>query len=98
MNEHSEQRDDRNVDPQRNENLIQPLPGEPGIPNVAQMPRNPMSKKGLLAVSLLIFSLVAVSAFSIQRLVSSGKKADDGNPGEWVIGRPRQQLIRASST
>ena len=78
MNEHSEQRDDRNVDPQRNENLIQPLPGEPGIPNVAQMPRNPMSKKGLLAVSLLIFSLVAVSAFSIQRFVSSGKKADDG--------------------
>ncbi len=37
-----------------------------------------MSKKGLLAVGLLILSLVAVSAFSIQRFTSSGKKADDG--------------------
>ena len=59
-------------------NAISPLPGEPGIPNVAQRSRSPMSKKGLLAVGLLILSLVAVSAFSIQRFASSGKKVDDG--------------------
>jgi type IV secretion system protein VirB10 len=59
-------------------NTISPLPGEPGIPNVAARPRGTMSKKGLLAVGLLILSLVAVSAISIQRFTSSGKKADDG--------------------
>ena len=59
-------------------NTIAPLPGEPGIPNVAERLRSPMSRKGLLAVGLLILSLVAVSAFSIQRFASSGKKADDG--------------------
>jgi len=59
-------------------NTIAPLPGEPGIPNVAERSRGPTSKKGLLAVGLLILSLVAVSAFSIQRFASSGKKADEG--------------------
>jgi type IV secretion system protein VirB10 len=59
-------------------NTISPLPGEPGIPDVAARPTSTLSKKGLLAVGLLILSLVAVSAFSIQRFASSGKKADDG--------------------
>lgn len=59
-------------------NTITPLPGEAGIPNVAERLRNPISKKGLLAIGLMILSLVAVSAFSIQRFASSGKKADDG--------------------
>ncbi len=68
-------------------NTIAPLPGEPGIPNVAERSRSPMSKKGLLAVALLILSLVAVSAFSIQRFTSSGKKADDGE-SKRVSDRP----------
>ena len=46
-----------------------------------------MSKKGLLAVGLLILSLVAVSAFSIQRFSSSGKKADDAE-SKRVSDRP----------
>ncbi len=58
-------------------NTISPLPGEPGIPNVAARQRISMSKKGLLAVLLLIGSLVAVAAFTIQRLSASGKKADE---------------------
>ncbi len=58
-------------------NTIAPLPGEPGIPNVAERSRTPTSKKGLLAVALLIVSLVAVSAISIQRFTVSGKKPDD---------------------
>ena len=32
-------------------NTISPLPGEPGIPNVAARQRVSMSKKGLLAVA-----------------------------------------------
>ena len=58
-------------------NTISPLPGEPGIPNVAARQRVSMSKKGLLAVVLLVGSLVAVAAFSIQGVSASGKKADD---------------------
>ena len=68
-------------------NSISPLPGEPGIPNVAARPRGSMSKKGLLAVGLLILSLVAVSAFSIQRFASSGKKGDDAE-SKRVSDRP----------
>ncbi|MFT3955761.1 MAG: type IV secretion system protein VirB10 [Piscinibacter sp.] len=58
-------------------NTISPLPGEPGLPNVAARQRVSMSKKGLLAVVLLVGSLVAVAAFSIQRVSASGKKADE---------------------
>jgi type IV secretion system protein VirB10 len=71
----------------RDDNAISPLPGEPGIPNVAARPTGSMSKKGLLAVGLFILSLVAVSAFAIQRFTSSGKKADDAE-SKRVSDRP----------
>ncbi len=58
-------------------NTISPLPGEPGIPNVAARQRVSMSKKGLLAVALLIGSMVAVAAYTVQRVSASGKKADE---------------------
>ena len=58
-------------------NAISPLPGEPGIPNVAARQRVSMSKKGLLAVALLIGSMVAVAAYTVQRVSASGKKADE---------------------
>ena len=58
-------------------NTISPLPGEPGIPNVTASRRISMSRKGLLAVALLMCSLVAVSAYTLQRFSTSGKKADD---------------------
>lgn len=63
--------------PEADANTISPLPGEPGIPNVAARQRIALSKKGLLAVALLIGSLIAVLAFTIQRVSASGKKADD---------------------
>lgn len=59
------------------DNSISPLPGEPGIPNVAARQRASMSKKGLLAVALLIGSMVAVAAYTVQRVSASGKKADE---------------------
>ena len=58
-------------------NTISPLPGEPGIPNVATRQRMAVSTKGLLAVVLLIGSLVAVAAFAIQRFSASGKSTDE---------------------
>lgn len=56
---------------------IAPLPGEPGIPNVAERQRTPISKKGLLAVGLLLLSMVAVAAVSIQRFTARGKASDE---------------------
>jgi type IV secretion system protein VirB10 len=58
-------------------NTISPLPGEPGIPNVATRQRMAVSTKGLLAVVLLVGSLVAVAAFAIQRFSASSKNADE---------------------
>jgi type IV secretion system protein VirB10 len=68
-------------------NSISPLPGEAGIPNVAERQRNSVSRKGLLAVGLLIVSLVLVAAFAIQRFAASGKKAEDAE-SKRVSDRP----------
>lgn len=56
---------------------IRPLPGERGIPDVQARVRQPMSKKALLAVALLLLSIAAVAAFGLARLGTGGKKADD---------------------
>jgi hypothetical protein len=53
---------DVGAEPEADSNTISPLPGEPGIPNVATRQRMAVSTKGLLAVVLLIGSLVAVAA------------------------------------
>ena len=67
-------------------NHIQPLPGEAGIPNVAGSPRQPMSKKGLLAAVLFALTIIALIGFSIARFAASGQKPDaDTRPAG---GRP----------
>jgi type IV secretion system protein VirB10 len=68
-------------------NTITPLPGEPGIPNVAARPALSMSKKGLLAAALFMLSLVALAAFTIHRHASNGKNPDDA-PSKRVSDRP----------
>jgi type IV secretion system protein VirB10 len=68
-------------------NTFRPLPGEPGIPSVSTPPRISMSRKGLLALGLLIPSLVAVSAFSIQRFAAKSKKTDEAD-SKLVSDRP----------
>ncbi|MBE7416731.1 MAG: type IV secretion system protein VirB10 [Ideonella sp.] len=68
-------------------NTITPLPGEAGIPSVAQPRTITVSRKGLLAAGLLIASLVAVAVLSLQRFATSGKKVDDGEPKR-VSDRP----------
>jgi type IV secretion system protein VirB10 len=68
-------------------NTLRPLPGEPGIPSVATRPRISMSTKGLLALGLLLVSLVAVSAFSIQRFAAKGKKTAEAD-SQLVSDRP----------
>jgi type IV secretion system protein VirB10 len=64
--------------PGQGANTLEPLPGEPGIPSVAQRSPVQASKKGLLALALFVLSLIAVSAFAVQRFVTSGTKPDDG--------------------
>jgi type IV secretion system protein VirB10 len=56
---------------------LEPLPGEPGIPNVAAPIRPAWSTKGMVAVALLVGSLIAVSAFSIQRFAAGGPPHDE---------------------
>lgn len=68
-------------------NSISPLSGEAGIPNVAERQRISVSRKGLLAVGLLVLSLVLVAAFAIQRFAASGKKAEDAE-SKRVSDRP----------
>ncbi len=53
-------------------NQIEPLSGEPGIPDVAARAPTAMSRKGLFGLALMVVSVVTVSAFSIQRYVTSG--------------------------
>jgi type IV secretion system protein VirB10 len=76
MNEQSD-RNDRNDRAPDDPNSISPLPGEPGIPNVAERQRMSISRKGLLAVVLLVLSLLVVAGLTIQRFSSSGKKPED---------------------
>lgn len=60
-----------------NGNTITPLPGEPGIPNVATSQPITWSKKGLLAVALLMLGLVGLSAYSLNRYAASGQDGDE---------------------
>lgn len=66
---------------------MSPLPGEPGIPNVASRRSAPLSKKGLLAAALLLGSLVAVAAVSLQRFSASGQRSDEA-PSRLPKDRP----------
>jgi type IV secretion system protein VirB10 len=59
---------------------LSPLPGELGIPNVAIAHPSAISKKGLLAVGLLVGSLIAASAVGIHRIANGGRKIDDNLP------------------
>ena len=72
MNEPIEDRDHDQGD-----DTLRPLPGEPGIPNVAQTARATMPRKELLAVALAVLSLAAISAIAIQRYAASDRKPDD---------------------
>jgi type IV secretion system protein VirB10 len=76
-NERRDRDPEHAADQEADGNTITPLPGEPGIPNVATQQRIAMSKKGLLAVVLFIGTLVIVAGFTIQNFVSSGHNAED---------------------
>src|SRR6516164_4737023 len=63
-----------NDDAKRHERAA--LEGEPGIPDVGQPPRVQVSRKAVVTVALLVLSLIAVSAISIQRLIGAKKSED----------------------
>jgi type IV secretion system protein VirB10 len=64
-------------EPQDAANVITPLEGEAGIPSVVRSTGVNVSRKGIFAVALLALSLVAVSAVSINRALSSKKDGDE---------------------
>ncbi len=68
-------------------NAIEPLPGEHGIPDVATAKTSRWSRKGLMALVLLIASLVAVAGLSIGRFAASVRKPLDDSAGR-VGDRP----------
>ncbi len=63
--------------PDEDPNSIAALPGESGIPNVAERQRLVVSKKGLLALGLFVLTLIVIAAFTIQKFAASGKKPDE---------------------
>lgn len=66
-------------EPHGHGNAVSPLPGEPGIPDVAAKRRVAISKKGLFSVALLVVSLVTAAAFTLQRFSASGRKTDEAD-------------------
>ena len=58
-------------------NTVFALDGEAGIPSVGQFRKVTVSRKGVFAVGLLVVSLIAVSAVSINRALSSSRKDGD---------------------
>jgi len=60
-----------------NGNTITPLEGEAGIPSVVRPTDVTVSRKGIVAVALLALSLIAVSAMSINRALSSKRDSDE---------------------
>jgi type IV secretion system protein VirB10 len=59
---------------------ITPLEGEAGIPDVARRETSTISWKGLVAVTLLVVSLVAVSAMAVHRMLFASPKDPEGGP------------------
>ncbi len=64
-------------EPQDAGDVIKPLEGEAGIPSVVRPTGVNVSRKGIVAVALLALSLIAVSAVSINRALSSKKDGDE---------------------
>ncbi|MBT9491653.1 MAG: type IV secretion system protein VirB10 [Paucibacter sp.] len=60
------------------DNSLSPLSGEPGILRFTEGRPTPFSRKGLLAVLLLMLMLIGLIAVGIHSFTASGTKADDG--------------------
>lgn len=81
-----------------------PLPGEMGLPDVAAQQRQPVSKKGVVAVVLLVSSLVVASALAIQRFTvrTTTTHAEDGkmlrDKPAAATGEPRRLDLGAAAT
>ena len=56
---------------------IAPLDGEPGIPSVTQPSTSSLAWKGIFAVALMVFSLVAVTAAAFNRAISGHRQHDE---------------------
>ena len=66
------------------DNTLSPLPGEAGIPSVGQRAPVIVPKKNIAAVILAFLTVIAVTAISIQRFVTSDKRP--GDPTSMRVG------------
>lgn len=66
---------------------LSPLPGEPGIPDVAAPPKGRWSRKGLLSVALLGLALVGLAVVTVHRW-TAGKPAGESDETRRVGDRP----------
>lgn len=71
---------------------LEPLPGEPGIPNVTQRPRRSWSGKGLLAVGLVSGTLVLVLGAAIFSWSRGGGGEEDSTKTDPAANRPATAL------
>ncbi|WP_242477740.1 type IV secretion system protein VirB10 [Rubrivivax gelatinosus] len=58
---------------------MEPLAGEPGIPDVASATRRRLPKKGIVAVLLAIGMLSAIAGVAVQHWLGDGTDADDAH-------------------
>ncbi|MBK1613046.1 type IV secretion system protein VirB10 [Rubrivivax gelatinosus] len=79
-------------DGEREDDRVTPLPGEPGIPNVAAPATVTFSRKGLFAVALMVLSLIVVAGLSIARLFQ-GWGGGSGNKPEPAAERPSAATV-----
>ncbi len=73
----NDHRGDPHSAPAYDGNVITPLEGEAGIPSVVRPTGVNVSRKGIFALALLLLSLGAVSAVSINRALASRKDSDE---------------------
>jgi type IV secretion system protein VirB10 len=66
---------------------LSPLPGEPGIPDVAAPPKGRWSRKGLLSVALLGLALAGLAALTVHRW-TAGKPAGGSDESRRAGDRP----------
>jgi type IV secretion system protein VirB10 len=91
--------EDLNRDSDHRSGAMEPLPGEPGIPDVARPQRAKLSKRGLLAVALLLVLLLIAAGVSIHRLAAradNGEKKRIGDQPTAATAEPRRLELPAA--
>ncbi|MCP5272055.1 MAG: type IV secretion system protein VirB10 [Burkholderiaceae bacterium] len=74
------------TEPAQDDDRLSPLPGEAGIPPVGSRPQRSWSRKGLLALGLLVGAVVAVIAVTVHHF--AGSRTGEAEPHRRAGDRP----------